>query len=478
MQRAHSWIGGREDQSGRDWVTVCSPRDPAEGIGAYQEASAELVDRAVRAAREALPAWSARSPISRGELLYQAAEVLAEHNEEIAALAALEMGKPIGEARGEARRGVAILRYYAGEGSRAVGDVIPAADAGTLQYTVRVPVGVVGVITPWNFPIAIPLWKAAPALAYGNTVVMKPAELSSLTAERIISLIAPLLPPGVLNLVLGRGAEVGAALTAHPEVDAVSFTGSSGVGAQIAQTASARGSKFQLEMGGKNPVVVADDADLELAVEKTVNGAMRSAGQKCTATSRVIVLPAIRERFVAALTEHVRQLAVGDPLDEGTYVGPLVSKAQYDKVRRLVHSGVQAGARMLVGGEPPRAKGYYVPPTVFDAVEPEMEIAQEEIFGPVVGVLAARDIDHAIALANGVRYGLSASVFTRDISTALRFVRGIDAGMVRVNEETAGVEYQAPFGGLKQSSSHSREQGRAAIDFYTNIKTVAIRAGG
>ena len=282
----------------------------------------------------------------------------------------------------------------------------------------------------------------------------------------------------MLNLVLGRGAEVGAVLTAHPEVDAVSFTGSSGVGAQIAQTASARGSKFQLEMGGKNPVVVADDADLELAVEKTVNGAMRSAGQKCTATSRVIVLPAIRERFVAALTEHVRQLAVGDPLDEGTYVGPLVSKAQYDKVRRLVHSGVQAGARMLVGGEPPRAKGYYVPPTVFDAVEPEMEIAQEEIFGPVVGVLAARDIDHAIALANGVRYGLSASVFTRDISTALRFVRGIDAGMVRVNEETAGVEYQAPFGGLKQSSSHSREQGRAAIDFYTNIKTVAIRAGG
>lgn len=477
MHQAHNWIGGHEDASGFGYVPVFSPRDPAEEIGGYVEATPEQLHGAVMTAREALPAWSALSPVMRGDILYQAADVLAAHTEEIATLASLEMGKPIGEARGETRRGVAILRYYAGEGARAVGDVIPAADAGTLQYTVRVPVGVVGVITPWNFPIAIPLWKVAPALAYGNTVVLKPAELASLTAERIVALLIPLLPPGVLNVVLGHGATVGAALTAHPDVDAISFTGSSGVGASIAQTASARGVKFQLEMGGKNPVIVADDANLDLAVEKTVTGAMRSAGQKCTATSRVIVLPSVRERFVAALSLRVRELTVGDPLDEKTYVGPLVSQAQYDKVRRLVALGSQAGARMLVGQEQPQGKGYYVSPIVFDAVEPEMEIAQEEIFGPVVGVLAARDIDHAIEIANGVRYGLSASVFTRDIGTALRFVRGIDAGMVRVNEETAGVEYQAPFGGLKQSSSHSREQGRAAMDFYTNTKTVAIRTG-
>lgn len=474
MRQAHNWIGGQESD-GTEFVAVMSPRNPDEHVGEYQKASVADLDRAVQAAREAQPAWRRLSPVARGNLLYAAADLLAAHQEEVAELAALEMGKPIGEARGEAQRGVAILRYYAGEGSRAIGDVIPAADAKTLQYTLRVPVGVVGLITPWNFPIAIPLWKLAPAIAYGNTVVLKPAELASLTAERLIGLLSAVLPPGVVNLVMGQGAEVGAALVAHPQVEAVSFTGSGGVGQGIARTAAARGVKFQLEMGGKNPVVVAEDADIDLAVEKTVAGAMRSAGQKCTATSRVIALAGVRERFVEALVARARTLRLGDPLDDQTYLGPVVSAAQYEKVRGLIRTGTQQGARLLLGHEEPGGRGYFVPPTVFDQVDPQMTIAQEEIFGPVIGVLEAEDVERAIEIANGVRYGLSASVFTRDIATAMRFVDGIEAGMVRVNEETAGVEYQAPFGGTKASSSHSREQGRAAVDFYTHVKTVAIR---
>ncbi len=474
MVRASNWIGGQRAE-GEECIPVFAPRNPEERLGEYEAAGFSDLDRAVAAAREAQQEWSRLSPLARGNILFRAADVLAAHAEEIAQIAALEMGKPIGETRGEAQRGVAILRYYAGEGSRPIGDVIPAADPLTLQYTQRVPVGVVGVITPWNFPIAIPLWKAAPAIAYGNAVVLKPAELASLTAERIVALLSEVLPGGVLNLVMGRGAMIGAALVAHPGVDAVTFTGSTGVGQAIAAAAAARGIKFQLEMGGKNPVVVAEDANLDLAVEKTVNGAMRSAGQKCTATSRVIVLEAIKDRFVEALLARTRELRLGDPLDESTYLGPVVSSAQYEKVRGLIRSGAAEGARVLAGGDVPSQQGYFIPPTVFDGVLPGMTIAQEEIFGPVVGVISAKDDDEAIEIANGVRYGLSASVFTRDIGRAMRFVDRIEAGMVRVNEETAGVEYQAPFGGMKSSSSHSREQGRSAIDFYTQIKTVAIR---
>lgn len=474
MVRASNWIGGQRAE-GEECIPVFAPRNPEERLGEYEAAGLSDLDRAVAAACEAQREWSRLSPLARGNILFRAADVLAAHAEEIAQIAALEMGKPIGETRGEAQRGVAILRYYAGEGSRPIGDVIPAADPLTLQYTQRVPVGVVGVITPWNFPIAIPLWKAAPAIAYGNAVVLKPAELASLTAERIVALLSEVLPGGVLNLVMGRGAVIGAALVAHPGVDAVTFTGSTGVGQAIAAAAAARGIKFQLEMGGKNPVVVAEDANLDLAVEKTVNGAMRSAGQKCTATSRVIVLEAIKDRFVEALLARTRELRLGDPLDESTYLGPVVSSAQYEKVRGLIRSGAAEGARVLAGGDVPSQQGYFIPPTVFDGVLPGMTIAQEEIFGPVVGVISAKDDDEAIEIANGVRYGLSASVFTRDIGKAMRFVDRIEAGMVRVNEETAGVEYQAPFGGMKSSSSHSREQGRSAIDFYTHIKTVAIR---
>jgi acyl-CoA reductase-like NAD-dependent aldehyde dehydrogenase len=476
MVAAKNYIAG-------EWVTdargpeVRAPGNLDEVLGTVPLTTPAEVEAAVEAAARAQDGWRHLSGVERGNILFRAAAVLEAHVDELGALAAREMGKPIGEARAEAARAVSIFRYYAGEGSRAIGEVIPSANATTLQFTLRVPLGVVGIITPWNFPLAIPAWKMAPALAYGNTVVLKPAEWASLTAARIIELIGPLFPPGVVNLILGKGSVVGEALVRHPAVAGISFTGSGDTGQHIAQVAVERGAKYQLEMGGKNPVIVADDADLERVVELTVSGAMRSAGQKCTATSRVIATRGIKPRLAEALVERVRQLKQGNPLDPDTYLGPVVSAAQEEKILAMIQKGREEGARILAGGG--RAdvglKGFYIAPTVFDDVDSRMTIAQEEIFGPVVAIQEAADIEDAIRIANGVRYGLSASVFTRDLKTALLFVDRIEAGMVRVNEETAGVELQAPFGGMKASSSHSREQGRAAIEFFTHTKTVAIR---
>lgn len=476
MMEGHNYIDG-------DWVRVAkrlevyNPAHHQEMVGTIGQSGARDVDQAVSAAQLALGGWKKLGAIERGNRLFQAALLLEAHVDEMAALASREMGKPIGETRGEAMRAVAILRYYAGEGYRSVGDVIPAANSTTLQYTTREPLGVVGIITPWNFPLAIPMWKIAPALIYGNTVVLKPAEWSSLSAARLVEWMAPLLPPGVLNLILGLGSQAGEALVQHEGINGLSFTGSSGVGAHIAEVATKRGVKYQTEMGGKNPVVVAADADLDLAMETVVSGAMRSAGQKCTATSRVIVMRDIHRAFVTRLSERLAQLKQGDPLDPETYLGPVVSRPQRDKIHDLIAKGSQEGARLVVGGriDDALAEGYYIPPTLFDEVDPLATIAQEEIFGPVVGVIPADSLAKAIEIANNVRYGLSASVFTRDLRTAMTFVNEMEVGMVRVNEETAGVELQAPFGGVKASSSHSREQGRAAIDFYTHLKTVAIR---
>lgn len=455
--------------------SVYAPAWPEKTIGSIPRSTAEDIDDAVQAAVEASHEWKRMGTMARGQILFQAAEVLTHHADELAQLASLEMGKPIAEARGEALRAAAILRYFGGEGARPMGEVIPSSNPNALQYTTREPLGVVGIITPWNFPLAIPMWKIAPALVYGNTVVCKPAELSSLTAYRMLSLLQPLLPAGVLNVVAGLGREVGQALVQHSKLQGISFTGSSMVGAGIASIAAARGMKYQLEMGGKNPVIIADDANLELAVEWTVSGAMRSAGQKCTATSRAIVMPGIRRAFSEALVARVRELAMGDPLDPDTYVGPLVSDTQRQKVQGFIDGAQASGYRLLVGDRTHDQPGFFVSPTVFDEVGPDATIAQEEIFGPVVAIIPASTLEEAIHIANGVRFGLSASVFTQSLSTAMHVVQSLDVGMVRVNQETAGVEYQAPFGGVKASSSHSREQGQAAADFYTETKTVAIQ---
>ncbi|HEY8743566.1 MAG TPA: aldehyde dehydrogenase family protein, partial [Chloroflexota bacterium] len=403
--------------------------------------------------------------------------------EDVARTMTREMGKTIGEARGESQRGVTILRYFAQEGLREVGLTIPSADARTLMFTTRVPLGPVALITPWNFPVAIPMWKLAPALAYGNTIVLKPAGLATVTATRIVECLAEAgLPAGVLNLLGGSGGRIGSALAKNPQIHGISFTGSNTVGRQLAGDALERNTKYQLEMGGKNPVIVCEDADMAQAVELTVSGAMRSTGQKCTATSRAIVLESVLQEFTERVVARCRELKVGPGLDETVYMGPAVSKDQLETDLHFIQVGKDEGARLLCGGGQPAgerfARGYFVEPTVFDRVTPAMKIAQEEIFGPVLGIMRAGNMDEAIAMANDVRFGLSASIFTRDINRVLRFATSVEAGMIRVNGETAGVEPQAPFGGMKASSSHSREQGRAALEFFTSVKTVSFSPAG
>jgi aldehyde dehydrogenase (NAD+) len=415
------------------------------------------------------------SMIERGNILYRAADLLAARADEIGRDLTLEEGKTLSEAVGETARAAAILRYFAGEARQEIGEVYAAADPNTMLYTRREPLGVVGVITPWNFPIAIPAWKIAPALLYGNTVVWKPADLTPLTAAHFAqALVEAGLPKGVLNVVFGRGSVLGPALVADSKVRGVSFTGSNAVGRSIAIACATRGAKHQLEMGGKNAVVVLADADLELAVEMTVRGAMRSAGQKCTATSRVIVEKPLVESFSELLKDRCRQLVVGDPLDPNTYMGPLASQEQQRTVLEYMDIGKKEGARLLTGGETPNPDGYFVTPTVFTNVDPDSRLATEEIFGPVVSIIPANDLGDAVALVNRSRFGLSTSVFTRDIGKAMRYIEEVECGIVHVNSETAGAEPHVPFGGMKESSSNSREQGKSAREFFTQVKTVYL----
>jgi len=456
-----------------------NPANREEIVGLLPRSAKSDADAAVRAAHEALPGWRSLPGASRGDRLLQAALILERRADEAARLLTREMGKTLAEAKGEALRGAAILKYYAAEGVRANGEQIPASDGKSLLYTKKTPLGVVALITPWNFPIAIPLWKLAPALIYGNTAVLKPATNAGLTAAFLFEVFHEAgFPPGVVNLVSGSGAELGDALARHPLVQGISFTGSNAVGRQIAQQASRRGIKYQLEMGGKNAVIVMEDADLEKAADAVVSGAMKSTGQKCTATSKVIVMQAVKEQFVALLLKRIASIRVGDGLDAAVYCGPLATEAQQQSVLQHIRQGLAQGARLLCGGkqpdDPAYASGHYVEPTVFDLVTPEMALACEEIFGPVLAVMEAQTLEEAIRLANQTEFGLSAAIFTRDLASAMMFTNRIEAGMVKVNAETAGVEYQAPFGGLKQSSSHSREQGRAAMDFFTHTQTVSI----
>jgi acyl-CoA reductase-like NAD-dependent aldehyde dehydrogenase len=457
-----------------------NPAHKHEIVGYIQKSSVQDVNDAVAAAKQAQKKWKKLSGSARGEYLRKAADILERRIDEIAATATREMGKTFPEAKGETARGVAILRYYAGEGMRSIGEVIPSTDSEALMFTTRVPLGVVGVITPWNFPVAIPLWKIAPALVYGNSVVIKPASETAVTCALLMECFDEAgIPAGVINMVTGSGSVIGQGLVEHPDVNGITFTGSNSVGKQIGQTALARGAKYQLEMGGKNPVIVANDADLDLAVEATISGGLRSTGQKCTATSRVIVQSGVYEAFKARLVEKVKEITVGDGMKSGIWMGPCATQRQLQTVLYYINKGVEEGATLLLGGKQPQgeefAEGFYVEPTIFDNVTSQMVIAQEEIFGPVLALMKVDTIEEALTLANDVEFGLSASIFTTNISNMLAFINEIDAGLVRINAESAGVELQAPFGGMKQSSSHSREQGRAAIEFFTSIKTVFVK---
>jgi len=472
-----NWIGGEWRTPTAGAVETKDPSDLRETVGVIRLSSPAEAEQAAEAGRRAQREWARMTGAARGECLWRMAGALEAGAAELARLASREMGKPIGEMAGEVARGVSLLRYYAGEGVRAVGQVIPSAFQDVHQYTRRVPIGLATVITPWNFPVAIPIWKIAPALVCGNAVLWKPAENASLTAARMAELFAGAgLPAGTLNLVIGKGSVIGDALLAA--ADAVSFTGSTATGLRVAAACAARNVKFQTEMGGKNAAVVLKDADLDVAVPAVVSGAFRSAGQKCTATSRIIVERPIYDAFVSRLAEETGKLSMGRALEPGRFLGPVASKEQFAGVTRYAELAKADGEAIAEAPEPgDLPEGYYVRPLVVGGLPADHALVQEEVFGPLAVVLRAEDEEEAIGLTNRTVFGLSASVFTRNLGSAFRFLEEAEAGMVRVNQETGGVEYQSPFGGMKASSSHTREQGQAALDFYSHVKTCAIGHG-
>ena len=478
MQRLKHFIRGEfVASSGGHVLRDVNPSDISDQIAEIPEGTGNDVTAAVTAAAETFPSWRLLPAPARAEFLYRWADAVSSSKEELAQAVCREVGKPITEARGEAARSVAILRYYAGEAVHPCGDVIPSQLENTLQFTLREPVGVVATITPWNFPLAIPIWKMAPALAFGNTVVWKASELSSWVATLLVKTAAAAgLPPGIVNLVLGTGDSAGEALLQSERVRAVSFTGSSLVGAHIAAVAAQRGIRYQTEMGGKNAAIVLRDADLDRAAHLTAAGAMRYAGQKCTATSRVIVAKKVVEEFRRKLEDAIQKLRIGPVGDPDAAIGPVISEASRNRLERVRKNvGTEHLFESPIPSDARFARGFYYPPTVIYGVAPDSFVTTTELFGPVLVTLEAEDLDHAIELANNTSYGLSVTLFTRNVRSVLTYVQRIQAGLVRINGDTTGVDPHAPFGGTKQSSSGSREQGTAAREFYTELKTVQIQ---
>jgi aldehyde dehydrogenase (NAD+) len=459
-----------------------NPSDTRDVVGEYAQADAAQAREAVAAARAAFGHWQHSTPQQRFDILDAAGTEILARRAELGDLLAREEGKTLPEAIGEVVRAGNIFKFFAGEALRVGGDVVASVRPGVGVEVVREPLGVVGLITPWNFPIAIPAWKLAPALAFGNTVVMKPADLVPGSAWALADILQRAgLPKGVFNLVMGRGSEVGQVLLDDKRVNAISFTGSVATGQRIAQACVARMAKFQLEMGGKNPFVVLDDADLGVAVNCAVNSGFFSTGQRCTASSRVIVTAGIHDRFVAAVAEKIKTLKVDDARKAGTDIGPVVDASQLAQDLEYIGIGQQEGAKLVAGGQAIErnadgAPGFYLQPALFAETTPQMRINREEIFGPVVSVIRARDYDEALALANDTPFGLASGIATTSLKHATHFKRHAQAGMVMVNLPTAGVDYHVPFGGRKGSSYGPREQGRYAAEFYTTVKTAYTQA--
>jgi aldehyde dehydrogenase (NAD+) len=457
-----------------------NPANTDEVVGLFVNGTPAEMTRAAEAAAAALPGWASMTGPARGALLFKVADLLEKRFDEISADMTREEGKTLPEAKGEVRRSINIFRYFAGEGSRLGGIVAPSERERVHMFAFRKPIGVCGLVTPWNFPSAIPAWKLAPALICGNTVVMKPASAAPLSAWRIVEACHEAgIPKGVVNFVAGPGKALGEALVDAPPLRAISFTGSCGVGAWLHDRASRRKLRIQLEMGGKNPTIVLADANFEAAVENVVNGAFFSTGQKCTATSRAIVEESIYDRFLEALVERTKKLKVGDGMQPGIDMGPCVDEGQMNTVLRYIEIGRRecgepvCGGRRLTGGG--YDKGWFVEPTIFAGVTQDMTIAREEIFGPVLAVMKARGLAHALEIANASEFGLSASLQTTNVSCMFEYIYGIEAGLVTVNLPSAGVEYQLPFGGTKDSSFGPKEQGPAALEFYSDFKTVYVK---
>jgi len=457
-----------------------NPANTDEVVGLFTKGTATDIRDAADAAARAFPAWSAMPAPARGNYLFKVAEILDRKFEQIAAEMTREEGKTLPESKGEVRRSINIFRYFAGEGSRFPGLLVPSERERVHMFAVRKPIGVVGLVTPWNFPSAIPAWKMAPALICGNTIVVKPASAAPLSAWRIVEACHEAgIPKGVVNFIAGSGSELGQALVDAAPLRAVSFTGSCEIGRWLHERASQRSLRIQLEMGGKNPTIILADADFNAAVENTVNAAFFSTGQKCTATSRAIVEEPIYDRFVDALVERTRKLKVGDGMQPGIDIGPAVDQNQLHTDLRYIEIGrKEAGAPRIGGNRLTGAqydKGYFVEPTIFADVTPGMTIAREEIFGPVLAVMRAANFDDAMRIANDIPFGLSASIQTSNVSRVFEFVNRMEAGLLTVNLPSAGVEYQLPFGGTKDSSFGSKEQGPAALEFYSDYKTVYLK---
>lgn len=473
MEAAGNFIAG-EWLEASEAAEDINPSNTADVVGLFSRADASAAARAIAAAREAFPAWSRSGIQQRHDILKRIGDEILARKDELGRLLSREEGKTLAEGVGETARAGQIFLFFAGECLRLAGEKIASVRPNIDIEITREPLGVVGIITPWNFPIAIPAWKIAPALAYGNCVVFKPADLVPGTAHALSKIISTSgIPPGVFNLVMGRGCVVGEALLKHPDVAAISFTGSVATGRTIAAECVAGMKKFQLEMGGKNPLVVLDDADLGVAVDCAANGAFFSTGQRCTASSRLIVTEGIHDRFVHALTDRMKSLVIDDAQRPGTHIGPAADASQLEQDLRYVEIGKQEGAKLVAGGDRLQRDepGFYVAPTLFTDVRNDMRIAREEIFGPVAAVIRARDYEAALAIANDTAFGLCAGICTTSLRHAAHFKRNADAGMVMVNLPTAGVDYHVPFGGRKGSSYGAREQGRYAAEFYTTVKT-------
>lgn len=457
-----------------------NPADTRDLIALLQASGPEDVKEAVDAAERAFPAWAATPAPVRGKILLKAAALLESRLNDVADLLSREEGKTIAEAKGETTRAVRLLEYFAGEGARFSGDTIPSERPRVFMYTIRQPLGVVALIAPWNFPIAIPTWKLAPALVSGNTVVIKPASQAPLTCVKLVEILHEAgIPKGVLNLVTGGGREVGDPLVSNPKVRAISFTGSDAVGRGIAKIGAERLARVQLEMGGKNPTIVLADADLDVAVDCVLNAAFYSTGQRCTATSRAIVEKPIVEAFLDRLRARAEKLKIGDPRDPSTDIGPAIDGKQLETTLDYLKVGQADGAKLVYGGdrlsEGPHAHGFFSKPAIMTGVRPDSRLGQEEVFGPLLGVFEANDYEDALRVANDTRFGLSATICTTNVSRAIDYVHRAEAGMIMVNLPSAGVEYHIPFGGMKDSSSGMREQGPAAIQFFSETKTVYMK---